>query len=60
MFLDMRGRQVEGSAFTHAGSTCLPAMGFAFAAGTTDGELSPLPRHPPLPPPPSRHRAAFP
>ncbi len=37
-FLDMRSIQVEPSNFTQAGTTCKPAMGFAFAAGTTDGE----------------------
>lgn len=39
MFLDMRGLQVGASQFTgnRSGSTCKPAMGFAFAAGTTDG-----------------------
>lgn len=36
-FLDMRNIQVEASNFTRAGTTCKPAMGFAFAAGTTDG-----------------------
>lgn len=36
-FLDMRGLRVEASDFTRAGRTCKPAMGFAFAAGTTDG-----------------------
>eukprot|EP00887_Chlorella_sp_A99_P008094 scaffold12.g8094.t1 len=36
-FLDMRGLEVAASAFTRAGATCKPAMGFAFAAGTTDG-----------------------
>ncbi|KAL4436684.1 hypothetical protein ABPG75_003823 [Micractinium tetrahymenae] len=36
-FLDMRGIQVQASDFTQAGRTCKPAMGFAFAAGTTDG-----------------------
>lgn len=34
----MRNIQVEASNFTRAGTTCKPAMGFAFAAGTTDGE----------------------
>ena len=37
-FLDMRGLVVKKSNFTRAGATCKPAMGFAFAAGTTDGE----------------------
>ncbi|KAL4435206.1 hypothetical protein ABPG77_001888 [Micractinium sp. CCAP 211/92] len=36
-FLDMRGLQVAASNFTRAGRACKPAMGFAFAAGTTDG-----------------------
>lgn len=37
IFLDMRNLQVEASNFTRCGQTCVPAMGFAFAAGTTDG-----------------------
>lgn len=36
-FLDMRGLRVDASNFTRAGTACKPAMGFAFAAGTTDG-----------------------
>ncbi|GAB4823044.1 hypothetical protein N2152v2_010090 [Parachlorella kessleri] len=36
-FLDMRSIQVEASEHTREGKTCLPAMGMAFAAGTTDG-----------------------
>jgi hypothetical protein len=36
-FLDMRGIQVAASEHTREGRTCLPAMGMAFAAGTTDG-----------------------
>lgn len=39
-FLDMRGLRVDASNFTRAGTACKPAMGFAFAAGTTDGEGS--------------------
>lgn len=30
-------RQVRASRWTRAGVTCPPAMGFSFAAGTTDG-----------------------
>ncbi len=38
MFLDMRNIQITPSPFTpRGGRSCLPAMGFAFAAGTTDG-----------------------
>jgi neutral ceramidase len=37
MFLDMRNLVVEESNFTRPGTACKPAMGFAFAAGTTDG-----------------------
>lgn len=37
MFLDMRDLEVEESPFTRPGRACKPAMGFAFAAGTTDG-----------------------
>lgn len=37
IFLDMRNITVEKSSFTRAGKTCKPAMGFSFAAGTTDG-----------------------
>jgi len=37
MYLDMGGLEVEESAFTRAGRTCKASMGFAFAAGTTDG-----------------------
>jgi len=33
----MRNITVQESNFTRAGQTCKPAMGFAFAAGTTDG-----------------------
>ena len=35
----MRGLEVRASKFSggRAGATCTPAMGFAFAAGTTDG-----------------------
>lgn len=36
-FLDMRGIRVRATNFTQPGTTCKPAMGFAFAAGTTDG-----------------------
>lgn len=37
IYLDMRDIIVEHSPFTRSGRTCKPAMGFAFAAGTTDG-----------------------
>lgn len=38
MFLDMRNIQITETPFTpRGGRTCIPAMGFAFAAGTTDG-----------------------
>ncbi len=37
MFLDMSSVVVEASNFTRAGRTCRAAMGFSFAAGTTDG-----------------------
>jgi neutral ceramidase len=37
-FLDMRSISVAATNFTRSGTTCKPAMGFAFAAGTTDGE----------------------
>jgi len=38
MFLDMRNIQITKTPFTpRGGRTCIPAMGFAFAAGTTDG-----------------------
>lgn len=33
----MRNIKVVGSNFTRSGKTCKPAMGFSFAAGTTDG-----------------------
>lgn len=33
--------QVEATEFTHAGRTCPGAMGYSFAAGTTDGERQP-------------------
>lgn len=33
----MRNITVKESLFTRAGKTCKPAMGFSFAAGTTDG-----------------------
>ena len=39
MFLDMSSVTVEASNFTRAGRTCRAAMGFSFAAGTTDGAL---------------------
>ena len=36
-FVDMTKVVVEASNFTRAGKTCPAAMGFSFAAGTTDG-----------------------
>ena len=36
-YLDMSNVEVLASNYTRAGHTCLPAMGFSFAAGTTDG-----------------------
>ena len=37
-FLDMTNIEVKESPYTRAGRTCPAAMGFSFAAGTTDGE----------------------
>ena len=37
-YVDMSNVQVQASNYTRAGHTCKPAMGFSFAAGTTDGE----------------------
>ena len=37
-FLDMSSITVSASNHTRAGATCRAAMGFSFAAGTTDGE----------------------
>ena len=62
-FLDMTNVEVKESPYTRAGRTCPAAMGFSFAAGTTDGMhatcmhtplctllcISPPP-HPPSPP----------
>ena len=39
-FIDMTSISVEASNFTRAGKTCPAAMGFSFAAGTTDGDTS--------------------
>ena len=36
-FLDMRSLEVAESPYTRGGHTCPAAMGFSFAAGTTDG-----------------------
>lgn len=36
-YLDMTNITVEASNYTRAGRTCPAAMGFSFAAGTTDG-----------------------
>jgi hypothetical protein len=38
MFITISDTEVEASEFTRAGHTCLGAMGYSFAAGTTDGE----------------------
>lgn len=38
-YLDMSNQVVEASNWTRAGRTCSAAMGFSFAAGTTDGVL---------------------
>ena len=38
-YLDMSNVKVAASNYTRAGHTCKAAMGFSFAAGTTDGEL---------------------
>lgn len=37
MYVHMDYMEVQESEFTRAGTTCPPAMGFSFAAGTTDG-----------------------
>jgi neutral ceramidase len=37
LYLDMSNVTVRGRAGVRAGKTCKPAMGFSFAAGTTDG-----------------------
>lgn len=37
-FLDMTNIQVKEGPHTRAGRTCPAAMGFSFAAGTTDGQ----------------------
>ena len=39
-YLDMSDVKVAASNYTRAGHTCKPAMGFSFAAGTTDGGSS--------------------
>eukprot|EP00884_Botryococcus_braunii_P000383 jgi/Botrbrau1/10345/Bobra.0321s0020.1 len=36
-YMDMRSYKVEKSEVTREGVTCPPAMGYSFAAGTTDG-----------------------
>lgn len=38
-FVDMTKIEVQASNWTQLGKTCKPAMGFGFAAGTTDGEI---------------------
>lgn len=38
MYIDISNMEVDESEVTHAGHTCLGAMGYSFAAGTTDGE----------------------
>ena len=40
-FLDMRNLEVMESPYTRGGKTCPAAMGFSFAAGTTDGAAFP-------------------
>jgi hypothetical protein len=40
MYVDMTNVEVAATEFTHAGHTCVGAMGYSFAAGTTDGKLS--------------------
>lgn len=37
-YIDMSSMTVAASSFTAAGTTCPGAMGYSFAAGTTDGE----------------------
>jgi len=39
MFIDISSMEVAASDHTKAGHTCLGAMGYSFAAGTTDGKL---------------------
>ena len=41
-YLDMSNIEVHASNYTRAGRTCKPAMGFSFAAGTTDGWPFPI------------------
>lgn len=38
VFIDITNMEVQASTFTRAGRTCPGAMGYSFAAGTTDGE----------------------
>lgn len=38
-YLDITQVHVEESAYGPSGRTCRPAMGYSFAAGTTDGAL---------------------
>ena len=38
MYINMSGLVVSAGPFTRAGVTCPAALGFSFAAGTTDGE----------------------
>lgn len=38
LYFDITNMQVRASNFTRAGKTCVGAMGWSFAAGTTDGE----------------------
>lgn len=44
IYVDISGMQVAASKFTRAGRTCPGAMGYSFAAGTTDGEQQCLSR----------------
>jgi hypothetical protein len=37
-FVNITGMEVANSEYTHAGHTCMGALGYSFAAGTTDGE----------------------
>ena len=47
-FIDMSRVEVRASNYTQAGRTCPAAMGFSFAAGTTDGEQAGTTPHTPL------------
>ncbi len=45
VYLDMSAQEVEASNWTRTGRTCPAAMGFSFAAGTTDGTPLALTHH---------------